>query len=285
MKKWAMIVDVAKCTNCNNCVLATKDEHIGNDFPGYAAPQPAHGHEWISIERHTRGSGSMVDVSYVPKMCNHCDDAPCITAAADGSIYKRPDGIVIIDPLKARGRKDLVASCPYGQITWNEEAQVPQTWIFDAHLLDAGWSRPRCVQACPTGALESVHATDEGIRERVTREGLDAPRPELGTRPRVYYRNLQRTRQCFLGGNVFWTRADGCKENVAGARVELSIEGNDAENTLTDHFGDFKIDGLQGNAANYRLRIFHHVFGQAEAKGTLHKSDNLGSIPLTGGPA
>ena len=55
-----------------------------------------------------RGSGSMVDVSYVPKMCNHCDDAPCIRAAGDDSIRKRSDGIVIIDPVKARGRKDLV---------------------------------------------------------------------------------------------------------------------------------------------------------------------------------
>jgi len=284
MKKWAMIVDVAKCINCNNCVLATKDEHIGNEFPGYAAAQPAHGHEWISIERHTRGSGSMVDISYVPKMCNHCDEAPCIKAAG-GAIYKRADGIVIIDPVKARGRRDLVASCPYGQITWNEEAQVPQTWIFDAHLLDTGWSKPRCVQACPTGALESMHASDEAIHERVTREGLEAPRPDFGTRPRVYYRNLQRTLQCFLGGNVFWMGADGREENVEGARVELSIDGKEVGNTLTDTFGDFKIDGLQGNAAKYRLRIFHKVFGQAEATGTLHKSDNLGSIALTGRPA
>ena len=140
MNKRALIVDVARCTGCNNCVLATKDEHVGNDFPGYAAAQPAHGHEWISIERHTRGSGSMVDVSYVPRMCNHCDNAPCIKAAGDGSIYKRPDGVVIIDPVKARGRKDLVAACPYGAIAWNEEAQVPQAWIFDAHLLDNGWT-------------------------------------------------------------------------------------------------------------------------------------------------
>src|SRR6266403_223401 len=227
MKKWAMIVDVAKCINCNNCVLATKDEHIGNEFPGYAAPQPAHGHEWISIERHTRGSGSMVDVSYVPTMCNHCDDAPCVKAAGDGAVYKRSDGIVIIDPVKARGRKELVSSCPYGQITWNEEEQVPQSWIFDAHLLDQGWTKPRCVQACRT-------------------------------------------------------RADGSQENVEGARVELSIDGVKVGDAQTDRFGDFKIDGLQGNAAKYRLRIFHNAFGQAEATGVLHKSDYLGAIPLTG---
>ncbi len=257
MKKWAMIVDVAKCINCNNCVLAAKDEHIGNDFPGYAAPQPAHGHEWISIERHIRGSGSKVDVTYVPKMCNHCDDAPCVKAAGDGAIYKRSDGIVIIDPVKARGRKELVASCPYGQITWNEEQQVPQAWIFDAHLLDQGWTKPRCVQACPTGALESKHGSDESMRILAAREGLEVLR------------------------NVFHTRADGCEENVEGALVELSIDGKRVGETQSDHFGDFKIDGLRGNAAEYRLRVFHHAFGQAETTGVLRNSDNLGSIALT----
>lgn len=279
MNKRALIVDIAKCTGCNNCVLATKDEHVGNDFPGYAAAQPAHGHEWISLERHTRGSGSMVDVSYVPRMCNHCDDAPCIKAAGDGAIYKRPDGIVIIDPVKARGRKNLVSACPYGAISWNEEAQLPQTWIFDAHLLDKGWEKPRCVQACPTGALESVHVSDEALRELAAQQSLEVLRPELDTKPRVLYRNLGRVRSCFLGGNVVRTSADGRKENVTGARVEVTIKGGDARNAVTDHFGDFKIDGLQGGA-QYSLHIQHPQFGQAQLAGVLRTSENLGSISL-----
>ena len=47
MKKWNLIVDVAKCTNCNCCTLANQDEHVGNEFPGYSAPMPKHGHRWI----------------------------------------------------------------------------------------------------------------------------------------------------------------------------------------------------------------------------------------------
>jgi Fe-S-cluster-containing dehydrogenase component len=279
MNKRALIVDVAKCTGCNNCVLVTKDEHVGNDFPGYAAPQPAHGHEWISIERHTRGSGSMVDISYVPRMCNHCDDAPCIKAACDGAIYKRPDGIVIIDPVKARGRKNLVSACPYGAISWNEEAQLPQTWIFDAHLLDQGWAKPRCVQACPTGALESVHVSDEALRELTTKERLEVLRPELGTQPRVFYRNLQRVTRCLLGGNVCRTTADGRTENVTGARVQLWIEGDESRSVLTDHFGDFKIDGLQCDV-KYSLSINHPEFGETRRAGVLRTSENLGPISL-----
>ena len=37
MKKWNLIIDVALCEGCHNCSLAAKDEHVGNDFPGYSA--------------------------------------------------------------------------------------------------------------------------------------------------------------------------------------------------------------------------------------------------------
>ena len=97
MKKWNLVIDVAGCENCSNCALATKDEHIGNDFPGYAAPQPRHGHHWIRIENRVRGSAPMVDVAHVPTTCNHCDEAPCIAAAQGGEIYKRADGMPALD--------------------------------------------------------------------------------------------------------------------------------------------------------------------------------------------
>ncbi len=98
---------------------------------------------------------------------------------------KRDDGIVIIDPEKSRGRRDLVDACPYGAIVWNEEREVPQAWIFDAHLLDAGWKEPRCAQACPTGALRAVKLDDDAMRAQARAESLEVLQPELGTRPRV----------------------------------------------------------------------------------------------------
>ena len=108
MTQWNLIIDVARCENCNNCVLANKDEYVGNDFPGYSAPQALHGAGTMRIHRRVRGEGHMVDAAYLPTMCNHCDDAPCIKAAGADVIRKRADGIVIIDPVKAKGRKDLV---------------------------------------------------------------------------------------------------------------------------------------------------------------------------------
>jgi len=152
MNKWNLIVDIAKCHDCNNCFLACKDEYFENDFPPYSSAQPRMGQRWIDILRKERGQFPRVDVSYLPLLCMHCDDADCIKAAEGGAVYKRDDGIVIIDPLKAKGKKSIVESCPHGVIWWNDELDLPQKCTFCAHLLDEGWDKPRCVQVCPTGA-------------------------------------------------------------------------------------------------------------------------------------
>ncbi len=104
MKKWNMVIDIAKCEDCNNCMLACKDEHVDNDFPGYSGPQPRHGHRWMDIDRKERGTYPLIDVAYLPQPCMHCDNAPCIKVAESGAVRKRDDGLVIIDPVKAETR-------------------------------------------------------------------------------------------------------------------------------------------------------------------------------------
>ena len=179
MKKWNMIIDVAECTNCNLCTLAAMDEYVGNDWPGYSAPMPKHGHKWINILQKERGQIPMIDIAYVPTMCNHCDDAPCIKAAPQGAIKKRKDGIVIIDPVKAKGQKQIVDACPYGHIWWNEEQQLPQAWTFDAHLIDQGWEQTRGQQSCPTGAMRAIKVEDEEMARMAREENLEVMKPEL----------------------------------------------------------------------------------------------------------
>ena len=147
MKKWYFIIDAAKCMDCNNCFIACKDEHVDNDWPGYTGPQPRHQQRWINIERRERGQYPLVDVSYLPMPCQHCEDAPCVKAGK-GAIYRRDDGIVLIDQDKARGNEGLVSSCPYGAMYWNAEQNIVQKCTMCAHLLDKGWKQPRCVQAC-----------------------------------------------------------------------------------------------------------------------------------------
>ena len=253
MKKWNMIIDVAECTNCNLCTLAIMDEYVGNDWPGYSAPMPRHGHQWINILQKERGQAPMVDVAYVPTMCNHCDEAPCFAKGA-GAVSKRDDGIVLIDPAKAKGRHDLVASCPYGHIWWNEEFEVPQIWSFDAHLLDQGWSQTRGELSCPTGAMRGVKVEDEEMQQMAREQKLEVMRPELHTKPRVYYRNLWRYAKCFIGGTVSAKTSAGV-DCVAGATVRLMKDDQVVAQTTSDNYGDFKFDRLDENSGVYSVEV------------------------------
>ena len=187
-------------------------------------------------------------------MCNHCDDAPCLKAARDGAVRKREDGIVIIDPVKAKGQKQIVEACPYGAVSWNEELQLPQHWIFDAHLLDAGWTRTRAEQCCPTDVYRTVKLEDAEMQRLQAEEGLEVLKPELGTKPRVYYKNLHLVNRCFVGASVV-ADIQGVEECAAGAQVVLKKDGQEVGRATTDTFGEFKIDRLAPNSGEYSLEV------------------------------
>ncbi|MCL4776326.1 MAG: oxidoreductase [Gammaproteobacteria bacterium] len=280
--KWNMIIDVAHCDNCRNCFLATKDEHIGNDFAGYAAAQPARGHSWIDIKRHERGQYPIVEANFMPVMCNHCDNAPCMKVAKNGAVTKRADGIVIIDPEKARGQKAIVGACPYGAIYWNEEKQLPQAWIFDAHLLDQGWTKTRAEQSCPTNVFRSLKVEDEEMQRIRAEEGLEVLQPDLGTRPRVYYKNLHLMTTCLVGGSVT-AMINGVEECAEGAEVVLVLDGREVSRTATDTFGEFKFDRIAKNSGACEVRVNLPGTGQASARFDVGEDSlYLGVIPLAG---
>jgi len=280
MQKWNLIIDVAECTNCNLCTLATMDEYVGNDFPGYAAPMPRHGHKWINILQKERGQAPMIDIAYVPTLCNHCDDAPCIKAAKDGAIAKRDDGIVIIDPVKAKGQKQLVEACPYGHIWWNDELNLPQHWPFDAHLIDQGWQQTRGQQSCPTGAMKAIKVEDAVMTSIAADQGLEIIRSDLAaTRPRVWYRNLWRYSKCFIGGSVS-AEQNGVVECVEGAKVRLMKDGRAVAETQSDNYGDFKFDKLAEGSGTYTVEIEAPGRPKKTVEAKLGESINLGEIRL-----
>ena len=279
LSQWNLLVDVKKCVGCYNCFLACKDEHIGNNHEGYSRPQPSHGHQWIDIDVVERGQAPMIDLTYVPKMCNHCDNAPCMKVGGD-AVEKRSDGIVIINPEKAEGRKDIVEACPYGAIFWNEEEQIPQSWYFDAHLLDRGWKEPRCVQSCATGALTSHKISDKEMSKMAAQEKLTVLKPELGTKPRVYYKNLALVESCFIGGSL--VRENECVKDCAkGVTVKLRQDARVLACEETDAFGEFKFDGLPPNGGDYEIEFLvegkiHNVMSVVLREDSI----NLGTVDL-----
>lgn len=251
-KSWHLIVDIERCNNCRACFLAVKDEYIGNDFPGYSAAQPSQGHNWLEIRRHERGQYPIVDAHFMPTMCNHCENAPCMQAARDGAVTRRADGIVLIDPVKAKGQKQIVDACPYGAISWNEQAELPQAWTFDAHLIDQGWDRVRAEQCCPTGVFRTVKVDAAEMQRLTETEELSVLQPELGTRPRVHYKNMHLITHCFVGGTVVEDR-DGREECAADALIVLYQGEREIARCRSDRFGEFKIDRLPPNSGDYAL--------------------------------
>lgn len=277
MKSWHMIIDLSLCHDCNDCFLADKDEFTGNDFPPYSVAQPWAGHRWMNIGRKERGKYPLVQVTYRPLPCLQCDDAPCIKDSPEGTVYKREDGLVIIDPVKAKGHPEIVKTCPYEVIFWNEEAQVAQKCTGCAHLMDEGWTQTRCSQICPTEAIKLVLAEEDEFQKLVEEEGLEVLQPELGAKPRVYYKNLYRWTKEFISGSAVYGDTDDCAEGVKA--VVTNKQGWPVGETVTNTFGDFYVDKLE--PGEYELLLEANGYETLVKPVKLETSVNLGVLALT----
>jgi hypothetical protein len=109
-------------------------------------------------------------------------------------------------------------------------------------------------------------------------EGLEVMKPELATRPRVYYRNLWRYSKCFIGGTIS-AEAGGVVDCVEGARVRLMQDGRVVAETTSDNYGDFKFDKLDEESGSYAVEV--SAGGRAKTiEAKLGASINLGEIRL-----
>jgi len=270
-KMKALIIDVSKCNGCHNCQIACKDEHVGNDWSPYAKSQPLSGHFWIKVTDIVRGTFPKVKVAYKHDICQHCGDAPCIPACQRKAISRRDDGIVLISPDLCRGDRNCVAACPYKVIYFNESLNLAQKCTFCAHLLDKGAKEPRCVDACPTGAL--IFGEEEELKPLIDKAEVVEP-AGMATRPRVFYAALPKR---FVAGAVFDPAADECIEE---ASVTLTDLENGATCTAsTDDFGDFWFEGLK--VGSYSLSVEKKGYRTCRIKSLGTEQDvNLGDIGL-----
>ena len=175
---------------------------------------------------------------------------------------EREDGLIVIDPEKAKGRKDLADK--FDGVYWNEELQIPQGCTGCAHLLDDPDSPiriPRCVDNCPVGALQFGDESEFDLSDtEVLEEGS-----------RVYYKGLPKT---FIAATVYDPDA---MEVVEGAKVTAkSAEGTfEAE---TDIWGDFWLKEIP--AAEYTVTIEKDGKSKQLEVSTLEKDQGLPDIAL-----
>ena len=208
-----------------------------------------------------------------------CENAPCIEASLNKAVYQRPDGIVIIDPTKAHGQKQIVDACPYRVIYWNEEKNIPQKCTFCAHLLDQGWKEPRCVEACPTKALifGDVNDSDSEISKIIAaaKGKLEILHPEYGLVTNVKYIGIPKR---FIAGEV--VLRDNKDECAVGVNVTLSCKGKADKVTKTDNYGDFEFEGLDADK-DYAVSIEHSGYNTKKVKVKTRIDMYLGEIVLS----
>ncbi|MBN2059186.1 MAG: 4Fe-4S dicluster domain-containing protein [Deltaproteobacteria bacterium] len=267
----AFIIDVGICNGCYACQIACKDEHVGNDWSPIAKPQPDTGQFWMNLTENIRGTVPKVKIHYIPVLCMHCDKAPCIPACPiKGVIYKRDDGLVIIDADKCTGCKACVDACPYNAIFFNEDLNIAQKCTGCAHLLDGGWKVPRCVDSCPTEAIKFGEESE--FKALISK--AEVLKPEQGSRPRVYYLNVPGK---FIAGTVYDPVE---KEVVIGAKCTLTgPKAGKKATATTDDFGDFWFEGLADGM--YSLKIEARGFAAKSFDKLSADTDlNLGDIPL-----
>lgn len=161
MARMAMLIDLTRCIGCDACTVACKQEN--------GTPMDVFFARVFNIE-----AGKFPDVQrvYLPVLCYHCDDAPCLKSCPNKAIFRRQDGIVLIDQYRCKGTGACVSACPYGNIVlhdfdrWylNEDEAYESKFVkprlkrnvarkctYCAHRVDEGLD-PACVVACPTAA-------------------------------------------------------------------------------------------------------------------------------------
>ncbi|AWJ93591.1 tetrathionate reductase subunit B (plasmid) [Azospirillum baldaniorum] len=178
--RWAMVVDVRKCVGCQACTVACIME---NDVPENSFRTIVSTYE--VTEQGKAGSYML------PRLCNHCEDPPCIPVCPTGATFQRRDGIVVVDNTVCVGCAYCVQACPYDARFINHETQTADKCTFCVHRVEAGLL-PACVETCVGGAriFGDLNDPDSAVATLVREENPKVLKPEQGTQPRVFYLGL-----------------------------------------------------------------------------------------------
>jgi Fe-S-cluster-containing dehydrogenase component len=198
--RYGIVIDLKRCLGCNSCTTACKQKN--------ATPT---GTSWAKLSQWESGNFPNVRLNYLPLMCNHCANAPCVEVCPTGASYKTAEGIVLVDNAKCIGCRSCMLACPYNARTFNSgeapayfSGKGPTAYevaLKDRHVigtvdkcdlcidrLEAGLD-PACVQTCPANARIAGDLDDPNseVSKLIAAKGGYQLHPELGTDPSVYY--------------------------------------------------------------------------------------------------
>ena len=225
MPRWGMVIDLDKCTGCQACTIACKEE---NNVPHGSPEEQKRRREifWTKVIAVTTGKYPQINTELIPMPCMHCDNPPCVTVCPAKATYRRDDGIVVQNFRRCIGCKYCMVACPYGVRSYNFQDQEEKEyyrhdpppdrdvwglWPFPArtdgvvekctfcfHRLDRGIKEgkkigveimPACVESCPANAMffGDLDDTQSKVSQLLSVRGFFRLREALGTRPKVFY--------------------------------------------------------------------------------------------------
>jgi len=204
---WGMAIDIDKCIGCGRCVDACKRE---NDVPR----EPFFFRTWVERYRVFEDDEVRVDSPngaingfndvtgdeqdktvirsfFVPKMCNHCDNPPCVQVCPVGATFKTPDGVVLVDSEYCIGCRYCIQACPYGARFLHPETRTAEKCTFCYHRVTQGLV-PACVEVCPTQAriFGEIKKKASPLARFMRFNKIGMLKPSLNTEPKVFYANL-----------------------------------------------------------------------------------------------
>ncbi len=177
MPLYGMAIDLSQCIGCHACTIACKSEH---DIPIGV---------WRCwVKEVEKGYFPETQREFLPVLCNQCSDAPCQNICPTGALFRRPDGIVDLDPAWCIGCKACMVACPYDQLFIDPNTNTAEKCNFCANRLETGLE-PACVVVCPTQCRIFGDREDPGSRLSglIAREAVTVRKAEYNTSPNIYY--------------------------------------------------------------------------------------------------
>jgi len=148
----SMVINLDRCTRCDDCVRACAAAHDNN--PRFL--------------RHGPTSGRLM----IAQSCMHCVDPICMIGCPTGAIHRDAfGGQVVINPATCIGCKACFNNCPYEAIRMVETRDADGEFLVDnemkpilkatkCDLCVEQLGGPACERACPHGALARVNMND-----------------------------------------------------------------------------------------------------------------------------
>jgi Fe-S-cluster-containing dehydrogenase component len=202
---YAMGIQLDKCIGCGKCAEACK---IENDVP----EEPFFFRTWVeryiiyadgevrvdSPEGGINGFPPVEDdgkevlrTFFVPKLCNHCDNPPCVQVCPVGATFKSQDGVVLVDSDYCIGCRYCIQACPYGARYLDPRTKTADKCTFCYHRITKGLL-PACVEVCPTQAriFGELGKRSTPLNRMMRQSNIQVLKPHMNTEPKVFYSKL-----------------------------------------------------------------------------------------------